>query len=786
MDQGLTIEQVEKQTTLYGKNIITTDETFSAVRLFFSQFISIINAVLAGAGIISLLLHNTIDALFIVTILLLDAIFGFVQEYQAEQAIRKLEQFIKPTCKVIRDGKEIPINTADVVPGDVVVLEEGDRLPADGKIIHNVHLELDESILTGESLPVIKQAKDDGFGGTFVSRGKGRLLVEKIGMQTRFGQIAKQLSSLSADETPLQKQTNKLSKLLSFLAIGISLLILPIGAAEHREFFPLLLVAISIGVAAIPESLPAVITIALALGTNRMAKKKAIVRKMAAIETLGSVQVILTDKTGTLTQNNLQVKKIFIKDHNLVSHLYTACVLGNNAVISSLHTKEEIVGDKTDGALLLWVHKHTNISEIRQTNIIRDEYTFDPLTKTITVVAEKDGNMFAFVRGAPEEVLKKCIFSTKEHEEIIHEFETMASQGLRVIAIAHKHEKHSDYKNREHIEKNLKFLGLIAMEDPARPQAKKAIQQARAAGINVIMVTGDNPLTARAIAREVGLTIDDEPIITGEQLKNLSDEALLHALQTTQIFARTSPEDKLRLTNFLKQQGFVVGVTGDGVNDALALKRADVGVAMGDKGTDVAKEAADIILADDNFATLIEAIHEGRKIYQNIERAIVYLLAGNLSELALIIFALLWQLPVPLLPTQILWMNLVTDGLPALALASDPAERFLLHKKPREQTESILSSSRLTFICGTGFLLAFIFLLLFTFLFTAHGISITKARTIILAAIILSHMMLSFVVRGKTKLSSNKFLIISVIITLILQFLISTLPTLQNIFHLEI
>jgi Ca2+-transporting ATPase len=786
MDNGLAPHDIEHNRLLYGKNIISTGRSFSAVKLFFSQFVSAINGVLAGAGIIALFLHNTADALFIAAILLLDALFGFFQEYRAEKAMQKLKSFITPTTTVLRAGKEVNIASEDVVVGDTIVLHEGDRIPADGKISHSIHLEIDESILTGESVPVIKNARDEAFGGTFVSKGKGRLLIEKVGMNTRLGQIASQLETLTTDQTPLQKQITQLSKILSLLAIGIALIIIPIGAAQHREFFPILFVAISIGVAAIPESLPVVITIALSLGTSRMAKKHAIVRKMAAIETLGSVEIILTDKTGTLTQNNLKVKHVLIKKKELLPHLYMSCILGNTAIIADEHNKQAIVGDKTDGALLLWAEKQTPAAPIRKTNTILDEYPFDPITKTITVVAKKEEKIFAFVRGAPEEIIKKCTMSTHEQTEMLKEFTAFAEKGLRVIAFAYKHEQHVEYKTRQHIENNLEFLGLIALEDPARPQAKKAIEQAHAAGITVIMVTGDTPITAQAIAQEVGLMVGDEPVITGAEMKTIPDTKLQELLQTVRVFARTSPEDKLRLTNICKQAGFVVGVTGDGVNDALALKRADVGISMGDKGTDVAQEASDIVLMDDNFATLVEAIHEGRRIYQNIRRAITYLLSGNFSELCLIVFGMLWGLPIPLLPTQILWMNLVTDGLPALALAGDPGEHFLLHKKPRGKNDMIVSLPQTFFILGSGTMLAFFFLLLFTWLFTLHGISLAKARTILLASVIFSHMILSFIVRGKAKISSNKFLLIGVIITLLLQILISTVPFFQEVFHLEI
>ncbi|MBI2430824.1 MAG: cation-transporting P-type ATPase [Candidatus Levybacteria bacterium] len=790
MEQGLITKEAQEKLQQFGKNEIKTKERVSAIGIFLSQFPTAINGLLATAAVFSFILHDALDGAFIFTILLLNGIFGFIQEYRAEKSLEKLKSLVTPLSRVLRDGKEVQIATTDIVPGDIVKLFEGERIPADGKLAKSQHMEVDEAILTGESLPVMKKQNDTVWSGTLVTKGKGNLLVEKTGMETKLGSIAQTLSALEADKTPLETRLTSLGKILSLLAIAIAILLVPIGVSQGKQLFPLILLATSIAIAAIPEGLPAVITIALAIGTNRMAKKHAIVRKMAAIETLGAVQVILVDKTGTLTQNAMVVKKHWIQQGVAKEDLLRACILGNT---SSLVEKTdfsakgrpssgwEIVGDKTDGALLLWAKNQDDLDAFKNQGRIVDEYVFDPATKTITTVWEKENKRYVFVRGAPEEILAKSTSSASEKTAITKQFTQYAKEGLRVIGFGTKTIDNKAQKRTE-LEKDLTFLGFVGIYDPPREEAKRAVQEAKRAGIQPIMVTGDNDLTALAIAREINLIEENEEIITGDVIDKLSSEELIKLLPKTRIFARAKPEDKLKLVELYKKQGYVVGVTGDGVNDALALKRADVGIAMGEAGTDVAKEASDMVLTDDNFATLVAAIEEGRKIYDNILKSITYLLSGNLSELSLIFFSVLFGMPSPLLPTQVLWINLVTDGLPALALASDAKDPDLLKRQPRDPKSPILTKDRLVFIGVVGFGLSFI--LLFIFKALLWGFSETFARTITFNLLIVFHMAIAFLVRGGRLFPLNKFLIASIVGTIILQGVITFTPFFQSLFHL--
>ncbi|EKD65406.1 MAG: hypothetical protein ACD_50C00097G0007, partial [uncultured bacterium] len=674
MEKGLSTQEASLLLTKYGKNEIYTKSHNTPLLIFASQFPTFLNGILFIAACFSFFIGDSLDGTFILAVLLLNGIVGFIQEYNAEKSLEKLKDYVKPLSLVLRDGNEVQIPTSEIVPGDIVVLSEGDRMPADGTFLHNEDLEVDESILTGESLPVAKEKNAQAFSGTLVVKGKGHLTIEKTGMNTRFGQIAQTLSTLSADKTPLRKRLDALGKLLSIIVLIAAILIIPIGAYQERELFPLILLAISIAVAAIPQSLPTVVTIALAIGTNRMAKKNAIVRKMHAVETLGSVQILLVDKTGTLTENSMRVRKHWIKDKKFFTPLLRACVLGNTAsLIQKGELKSfDIVGDKTDGALLLWAKSQVkDLMDLKDGGKIVDEFVFDPDEKTITTLWEEKNKKYVYVRGAPESILKHSELKEDEKNKMTKLYEEYASKGLRVIAFGMKHERHERHVKRDQLEKDLIFLGFVGIYDPPREEARQAVEKARQAGITTIMVTGDNEKTALSIAKDVGLLEKDEDVVTGDELEKMNDEELSEIAERTRVYARSKPEDKLRLVNILKQKGYVIGVTGDGVNDSLALKRADVGVAMGQTGTDVAKEASDIVLTDDNFSTLVAAIEEGRIIYNNIIKAVTYLLSGNISELAMIIFAVLLGLPSPLLPTQILWINLVTDGLPAFALASD-------------------------------------------------------------------------------------------------------------------
>lgn len=785
MEKGLTSLEAQKKQAEYGKNEIPGNKPPHPIVLFLSNLPNLLNGILAIAAIFSFIIGDILDSVFIFTVIVVNAIFEFAQEYKAEQSIEKLKTLIKPLARVIRNGKEEQIQSSLLVPGDIVILSEGDRIPADGILVKNEEIEIDESILTGESLPVAKQTHDPVFSGTLVSKGKGILQVQSIGKQTRLGTISQTLSTTTADKTPLEKRLNGLGKLLSLIAIIVSFSIVPISIAQGKELFPILLLAISISVAAIPQSLPAVITISLAIGTSRMAKKNTIVRKMAAVETLGAMQVLLVDKTGTLTQNHMRVKEVFLEEKSHETALLRACVFGNTASLAEKgeEGKFEVIGDRTDGALLLYVKsKVKDLLEVKDGGSIIDEFVFDPKEKTITTVWLEKNKRYVYVRGAPESIIAKSRLSLEHEKRAIDKYEQLASEGLRVIGFATKEENHSHHENRNELERNLTFLGFIGIYDPPRDEVKEAIQKSKSAGIQTIMVTGDNELTALTIAKEIGLISKDEDVITGDDLLKLSDEELSVIVKKTTVFARTKPEDKLRITNALKQLGYVVGVTGDGVNDALALKRADVGVAMGESGTDVAKDAADIVITDDNYATIITAVEEGRRIYDNILKAITYLLSGNLAELSLVFLASVMNLPNPLLPTQILWINLVTDGLPALSLAADHKDPDLLKREPRSPHSPILSKDRLIFISLVG--IGLTLLLLSLFMNLLGNFSEVFSRTIVFNALIFSHMLIAFAVRGKLMFRPTRFLVFSVIATGVIQIIITTYPPFQNIFGL--
>lgn len=786
MEQGLTTKEAEEKLQEFGKNEIETEEKISALGIFLSQFPTLLNGILATAGVLSIVIHDALDGVFIFTILLVNGIVGFIQEYNAEKSLEKLKDFITPTARVIRDGKEIQIPTNSIVPGDIIKLFEGERIPADGTLVSDKHIEIDESILTGESLPVEKQQHNDILTGSLVIKGRGSMLVTKTGMLTVFGKIAQTLVSIETDKTPLQIRLDFLGKTLSFIAIGISLLLIPIGLYQGKMLYPLILLASSIAIAAIPESLPAIITIALGIGTNRMAKKHAIVRHMPAVETLGAVQIILTDKTGTLTQNTMTVKKYFLEKGAKKEDMLHTSLLGNTAsLIEKIDGKDtwEVVGDKTDGALLLWAKEQKEYSSSLTTGEVIDEYVFDPITKTITTVFKQTKSakdLDVFVRGAPEFVLANCTMTAEKKDAASQAFTAYAKEGLRVIGFATKTVQAR--MKRKDLEKDLTFLGFIGIYDPPRGEAQQAILMAKQAGVQPIMVTGDNDITALAIGKEIGLIEENEEVMTGDTMQKLSDNELAKLLPKIRIFARVRPQDKLRLVELYKKQGFVVGVTGDGVNDALALKRADVGIAMGETGTDVAKEAADIVLTDDNFYTLVQAIEEGRKIYDNILKSITYLLSGNLAELSLVFFATLFGLPQPLLPTQILWINLVTDGLPALALAGDTKDKDLLNRMPRDPNSQILTKNRMFFIAAVGFGLSFALLILYKILLGSY--SEMFARTVTFNALIVFHLFIALAVRKGSFFRPNRLLVLTFIGTFILQIIITTVPFFQNIFHL--
>ncbi|MCX6792348.1 MAG: HAD-IC family P-type ATPase, partial [Candidatus Gottesmanbacteria bacterium] len=689
---GLSDHEAEKRFIQNGPNEIVDRPRTTPLQIFLTQFTSLLIVLLMAAAAASLFFGDLLDGIFILLIVILNGILGFVQEYKAEKAIAALKKMTVSSVRVIRNGAEHKMDSRLLVPGDVVILEEGDKIPADCMLFESLHLEANEASLTGESMPVEKNTRDEDkkhiFLGTIIVKGRAKALVETTGMQTKFGTIAASLATIAEEETPLQKKLALLGKQLGGLAIGASAIVFFIGYFSHQPLIEMILTSISLAVAAVPEGLPAVITITLAVGMQRMARKKAILRKLSSIEALGSITIIATDKTGTLTKNEMRVVKIWThaKTDRTMHDLLVTGVLCNNAslVYKEDHSSHDVLGDTTEGALLLLAaDKGVDAGQLKLNGSIVEEFAFDPTLKMMSVVWKNDGTLTIYTKGAPESVLAMCgRLTTREKETIEQSFQEYAREGLRVIALAQKTVRNVP-KSRQDAEGDLTFIGFVGIADPAREEVKDAIAVAQAAGIKTIMITGDNELTARAIGAKIGLLQKGDEVITGAQFAQLSDQQAIGRLPVIRIFARTTPDQKLRIVQLLQRMGHVVAVTGDGVNDAPAIKQADVGVAMGITGTDVAKEASDMILTDDNYATLVTAVEEGRTIFDNIKAAIKYLVGCNIGEILAVVVGMLLGWPLILTPLQLLYINLVTDGMPAIALALTPKHERIMQRKPR-------------------------------------------------------------------------------------------------------
>ncbi|MBI2208544.1 cation-translocating P-type ATPase [Candidatus Woesearchaeota archaeon] len=722
--EGLAEEEAEKRLQKHGYNEIKEAKKISPIRIFLSQFNSIVIYILIAALAISVFLGETIDAIVIGAIVIANAIIGFVQEYNAEKSIEALKKLASLKAAVIRDGKEKEIDSKLLVPGDIIKLQTGDKIPADARVIELVILETQEAALTGESLPVKKDLKvlpektqladrlNMVFSGTIITHGKGKAVVTNTGMQSEIGKIAELIEEAETEPTPLQKQMNKLGRWLGVLTIVVAIIVFFSGILKGGSMHEFFLVAVSLAVAAIPEGLPAVVTVGLAIGVKQMIKRNALIRKLPSVETLGETTVICTDKTGTLTKNEMTVKKIYANgkvievtgsgydtkgdfvfnkkkiNPNELGLLLQIGALNNDA---SLYNGS-VVGDPTEAALIVSAAKAGMAKEAWHEKYPRkDEILFTSERKIMTTIHNVDGKDVSYVKGAPEIVLGLCTsiyekgrikkLTAARKKEILMINEEFANSALRVLGFAYGH-----FTDKSKAEKNLTFVGLQGMIDPPREEVKEAIRKCSDAGIRVIMITGDNAITAKAIADAIGIK---GKVMTGNELEKMDSHDLSKYVDAVSIFARVDPEHKDKIVVALKKKGHIVAMTGDGVNDAPALKKSDIGIAMGIAGTDVAKEASHMILTDDNFASIVNAIEEGRGTYNNIRKYFAYLISGNIAEILIVFLAILFGWPVPITATQILLINLVTDGLPAVALSADPFEPNAMARKPRSQKDTV-------------------------------------------------------------------------------------------------
>ncbi len=825
---GLSAQEAAQRLATNGPNELKEGKQISPFQIFIGQFKSLIIWILIVAGIISGVLGETVDALAILTIVVLNAAIGFYQEFSAEKSIAALKKMTAPQAKVRRDGQVISISAKEIVTGDILTLEAGDLVAADARILQAAALKCNESALTGEAEAVTKQTallepaevalgdrRNMVFLGTSVAAGTGQAVVVATAMQTELGRTARLIEEAGAETgTPLEEKLESFGRVLVWATLGIIILLFGLGLLRGTELFELFMTSVSLAVAAVPEGLPAVVTVSLALGVLRMSRRRALVRKLPAVETLGSTSVICTDKTGTLTVGEMTVRALFVAGQRYevtgegygpegevrlegqkaegihlapLLELATVILGCNNAHLVEKDGTWQTIGDPTEGALLAAGAKAGgDRSRIEQELPKETEFPFDSDRKRSSVVRRKpDGKLRALVNGAPGPLLERCTqlytreglrpLTAQDRELILGQTTAMAQQALRVLGSAWRDLETAlpEELSAEAVEHELVFVGLSGMYDPPRPQAKAAIAQCQTAGIRVVMITGDHPETAVAIAREIGLASASELALTGVELDQLTDEALRQRVSQVAVYARVTAEHKLRIIRALKAEDEVVAMTGDGVNDAPAIKGADIGIAMGKTGTEVTKQAADMIITDDNFATIVAAVEEGRGIYDNIRKTLQYLLAGNTGELLLMTVCVILGLPMPLLPIHLLWINLVTDGLPALCLATDPIDPEVMKRHPRRQSESITNRSFFRTMVLTGLLTAGVSFAVYSYVLKIG--SLETARTSAFAVLVFAELLRSFGARSETKpvwripLFTNVNLVLVVVISFGLQ-----------------
>ncbi|MBI4127195.1 cation-translocating P-type ATPase [Candidatus Peregrinibacteria bacterium] len=822
-EKGLSDKEAAERLRRYGRNEILETAKVTLFQIFLRQYKNVMVIILLIGMAISFLLGETLDATAILAIVILNALIGFIQEYKAEKTIAAMKKLAAPYSIVIRDKESKKIPAGELVPGDILILEEGMSIGADARIINATELNSIEAAITGESQPVPKNAgilkKIGGLGdmanmvfmGTQVSKGHGLALVVNTGMKSEFGKIAALVQTVEDEMTPLQVKLDKLSKHLAVLVVCMILFLFGFGALTGKNMIEMLLLSISLAVSVIPEGLPAVVTLTLAIGVQQLAKRNAIVRRLASTETLGSTSVICTDKTGTLTQNQMTVRSLFISGKEItvsgrgyepvgrfsaktkdLQMLLNISVLCNNSRLLREDGQWTITGDPTEACLLTLAGKGGMRAETVNKKYPRiSEMVFDSERKRMSTINKMGSKILLLCKGAPDSILKvsdKVLLdgrvvklSPEMKEKFIKMNEEYAAAALRVLCFAYKeignHEKPS--------EKNLILVGLAGMMDPPRLDAKESVQKCHEAGIKVVMITGDHALTAKAVAEEIGIIENDgDLIVTGEELKTMSAKQLRGIIDRVKIFARVNPSDKVQILNAFKSKGRIVAMTGDGINDAPALRRADIGVAMGITGTDVAKEAGDMVLADDNFATIVASVEMGRVIYANIKRFIRFLLSTNFDEILVISVVFLLGMPIPLLPLQILWINLLTDTFPALALGVDTQEKGIMKQAPRNPNKSIFQEMIGTSLLA-GFVSALIGFIIFVTTYWSDGID--KARTSYFTTVVVFELLFAYSVRYEdkhyfTNFFGNKFLTLSVLFSILLQLFVVYSEPAQKIF----
>lgn len=837
---GLTEKEAEGRIKKFGTNELDEAKRPSALMVFLAQFKDFMVLVLFGATIVSAFLGEYIDSIAIVAIVIINGILGFFQERKAEKSLEALKELAAPQVTVLRNGKWVKAPSKALVLGDIIKFSSGDRVGADVRLVEASSLYIEESALTGESVPVQKKVealqgqdvsigdqKNMAFMGTMITRGSGTGVVVATGMNTAMGQIANMLQNAEQMETPLQRRLEQLGKILIIVALVLTALVVLAGVYQGNEVYHMFLAGVSLAVAAIPEGLPAIVTVALSLGVQRMIKKRAIVRKLPAVETLGCASVICSDKTGTMTQNKMMVTHMwsggelwkvtgqgyepngsFMKGEKEINpakmkSLYQLLTFGslcNNANIIQKKKAYVLDGDPTEGALVAAAMKAGITREALKGKfeIIR-EFPFDSTRKMMSVIVrDREGKKFVVTKGAPDVLLqmsqtilwgdKQQPLSELYRKEVQAAIHSLGSQALRTIAVAFKPLKVTDSIEHERdVEKDFMLVGIQGMIDPPRPEVEQAVKECREAGIRTVMITGDHKVTAMAIAEQLSILPPGGRVVEGVELATMDVEELENVVEDTYVFARVSPEHKLKIVKALQNKGHIVAMTGDGVNDAPAIKTADIGIAMGITGTDVAKEASSLVLLDDNFATIKSAIKEGRNIYENIRKFIRYLLASNVGEILVMLFAMLLALPLPMVPIQILWVNLVTDGLPAMALGLDKAEGDVMKRTPRHPKEGVFARGLAWKIISRGFLIGGVTLVAFIIAYNQHPNELKYAQTVAFATLVLAQLIHVFDCRSEHSVFhrnpfGNVYLVGAVIISLLLMLVVIYYPPLQPIF----